>query len=82
MESNGGPEAFRTKLSLVSGNGWEYVGPFLTSIIFLVALCFVLRPMFEEGLPPGVEGHGELLHLITIDIDLQFFVFMVFSGCQ
>ena len=39
-----------------------------------MAYCLVLRPVFEEGLASGVEGHGELLHLLTIDLDLQFLV--------
>ena len=47
---------------------------FLTPVIFLVAYCLILRPVLEEGLAPGVEGHGELLHLLTIDLDLQFLV--------
>ena len=39
-----------------------------------MAYCLVLRPVFEVGLAPGVEGHGELLHLLTVDLDLQFLV--------
>ena len=47
---------------------------FLTPVIFLVAYCLILRPVLEEGLAPGVEGHGELLHLLSVDLDLQFLV--------
>ena len=39
-----------------------------------MAYCLILRPVCEEGLASGVEGHGELLHLLTIDLDLQFLV--------
>ena len=47
---------------------------FLTLVIFLVAYCLVLGPVFEEGLAPWVEDHGELLHLLTVDLDFQFLV--------
>ena len=47
----------------------------LTLLILPVAAGLVIPPVSEEGLAPGVEAHGQLLHLLAIDLHLQALIF-------
>ena len=51
-----------------------YLRRFLTSIILFVTPCIIPSPASEEGLAIRVKGHGKLLHLLSINFDLELLV--------